>query len=259
MLANAKIGTKIIGGFLTIVCIFSVANGYFFWQLTKLRSLENILVKVSGEVLEIGNIAQRVEGIYAVVADAQINRDLVSTRSKFTEIETNVDRDIKTIDDISDTDQEKALAKAFAAQYRQYLDLFEKQMLPILEGLETTGKANSSTVANDHIAQEEQKLRELDETIDGIRDATLAPLHDIKKLVDAERQRADQIYESTQQRVAMEMIAVTLSALGIAGLIAFFLIRGITRPLRAAVVASNQIARGDLEVNIVATSQDETG
>ncbi|MEI2770805.1 MAG: methyl-accepting chemotaxis protein [Candidatus Competibacter sp.] len=217
------------------------------------------MVKVSGEALEIGNIAQRVEGIYAVVADAQINRDLVSTRSKFTEIETNADRDIKTIDDISDTDQEKVLAKAFAAQYRQYLDLFEKQMLPILEGLETAGKANSSTVANDHIAQEAQKLRELDGMIDGIRDATLTPLHDIEKLVDAERQRADQIYESTQQRVAMEMIAVTLSALGIAGLIAFFLIRGITRPLRAAVVASNQIARGDLEVNIVTTSQDETG
>jgi methyl-accepting chemotaxis protein len=265
MLANAKVGTKIIVGFLTVLCVFSIANIYLFWQITGLRNLEDILVRVSGEALELGNIAQRVEGIYAVVADAEINRDLVSTRSKFAEIRANADRDIKAVNDLSDTDQEKALAKTFAAQYRQYLDLFEKQMLPLLDTLEAAGKAvNPATLAGDQTAREEQKLRELDDAIDRIRDATLAPLRDIENWMDAERQRADQIYDLTQQRIATEMIVVTLSGLGIASLIAFFLIRGITRPLRVAVAASNQIARGDLGINIVginivAASQDETG
>ncbi len=52
---------------------------------------------------------------------------------------------------------------------------------------------------------------------------------------------------------------VLLVAVGAIALIAWLVTRGITRPLRAAVVASNRIAGGDLTVEVEAGSRDETG
>ncbi len=76
-----------------------------------------------------------------------------------------------------------------------------------------------------------------------------------KKATDKDVQEAQSAY--TQAR--MITIALALAALALGGFIAWFITRGITRPLIEAVTIANAVAGGDLGRSITATSEDETG
>ena len=250
--SSLSIGTKISLGFLVVITIFCASNGYVIWQIKSLQELHDAQVGRAEDALEIGNVMRRVEGVYTLISDAIINRDLAATRKDFAEAKKNAEKDIKKLtDELADTDQERAWADAASAQYRGYLDLFEKQMLPILE----RGQAQSG----EGISLDEQRIRELDEVIDGVRGATLAPLDLIRGSLDNENKEAIKRFGSISEWVTKQAITTSLLGLGIAVLISFLLARGIISSLRAALVASKRIADGDLGVAINVDSRDETG
>jgi|GEM_PF-227304 len=241
-----KIGIKISLGFAAILLIFAVSSGFQFWQLEQLGELQHAQAGRAEDALEIGYITQRVEGVYAVVADAVINRDRVETRKDWVNVKTNAEKDIQKVLGLVDTDEEQVWAKTFSMQYRQYLTLFEEQMLPILEKGQTTDA-------------DERKIRELDGTIDTVRDATLEPLARINHSLGMENRESDEVFDRKHGETIQELIAALLLGLTAAAIIAFLLIRGLVRPLRVAVAASEQIAQGHLKVDIEVHSSDETG
>jgi methyl-accepting chemotaxis protein len=250
--SNLNIGTKISLGFLILITIFSASNGYVIWQVKSLQELQDTQVGRTQDVLEITSIMRRADGVYTIIADAIINRDLVATRKNFAEEKTNAEKDIKKlVDELVDTDQERAWADVVSVQYHRYLDLFEKQMLPILE--------QGKTQAGERVSLDEQRIRELDEVIDGVRSAILATLDLVRNSLDDENREAVKRFGSISERVIRNTVTISLLGLGIAVLISFLLVRGIINPLRTAVVASKRIADGDLGIEINVDSRDETG
>ena len=124
-------------------------------------------------------------------------------------------------------------------------------MLPILE------KSPDRKIAM--ASGDEQKIRELDDAVDTLREATQTPLAQFNKSLTQETQQADQLFDLTRREVIHATLILLLLGSGIAAFIAFLITRAITRPLSAAVALSNRIAAGDLTTDIQVTSHDETG
>lgn len=251
--SSLKIGLKIYLGFLIILIIFMVSSAYQLLQTSKLGALQDTGSKHVADILEIKDIAYRVGGAYAIMADAVINRDLNATRKEFAELKANADKDIQRIVELIDhpTAEERALVKTFSTKYHNYLDLFEKQMLPFLE----KSSAQNSVAA----VAEGQKIRDLDGEIDALRIATLTPLGTINESQTKESQENDKLFDLARQEMSNILMVVSLLAVVIAVFIAFLITRAITRPLSMAVMVSELIAAGDLTTDIQVTSRDETG
>jgi hemerythrin-like metal-binding protein len=249
--ANLTISVKIYLGFLMILVIFMISSGYLILQIGTLGELQDTGAKRTEDALAIKDITNRVEEVYALIADAIINRDLNATRKDFAALKTNADRDIQLVLKLVDTAEEQALAGIFSTQYHNYLDLFEKQMLPILE------KSPDPKIAM--APADEQKIRELDDVIDTLREATKNPLVKINTSLTQETQQADQLFDLIRRGIIDKIIIIALLGLGIAAFIAFLIARAITRPLGVAITAAGLITAGDLTTDIQVTSHDETG
>ncbi|MDQ5909538.1 MAG: hypothetical protein QG599_1633 [Pseudomonadota bacterium] len=248
---NLKIGIKIYLGFLLVLLTFMATSAYQVLQTSALGALQDAAAKRTTDVLEIKDIAYRVSGAYTVMADAVINRNLDATRKALAELKQSADQDIRKVLELVDTAEEQALATVFSNQYRNYLDLFEKQMVPILE----KSSAQHSAVAT----ADEQKIRELDGEIDALRMATQTPLGKINESLTQENRTADQLFDETRQAMTNTLLLISLFTVIIAVFIAFLITRSITRPLITAVTVSELIANGDLTIDIEANSLDETG
>lgn len=75
------------------------------------------------------------------------------------------------------------------------------------------------------------------------------------QLMDEAGTATDKIYDQGR----LEMLSVGAAAFLLAVLIAFWITRGITRPLSEAMRVANSLAEGDMSVSIQSHSKDETG
>ncbi|NML44603.1 HAMP domain-containing protein [Ramlibacter sp. G-1-2-2] len=88
-----------------------------------------------------------------------------------------------------------------------------------------------------------------------------AMLKDLQSLVRIEEQRAQESYDSAQaafDRVLLAFVAVLALSLLVSGAVTLFMSRAIVRPLRNAVSAARQVARGDLASDLQVSGRDET-
>lgn len=150
---SLKIGPKLIIGFLVVVAIFGAAVYYQIRTFQNLANLQDEGAKRAEDALKIKDIHNRVEQVYAVIADAVINQDLEETRKEFGQAKMTAQQDIVAVRELVDTDEEKAWAETFVEQYNNYLDLFEKQMLPILERGESAEKRFADALAINNVAR----------------------------------------------------------------------------------------------------------
>jgi methyl-accepting chemotaxis protein len=125
MNVSLKIGTKLIIGFLVVVAIFGAITFYQIRTFQDLAALQDKGAKRAADALEIAAIVRRVEGVYGVIADAQINRNLEKTRKEFEQEKIVAQQDMTAVQALVDTEEEKGWAKTFADQYNAYLDHFE--------------------------------------------------------------------------------------------------------------------------------------
>jgi methyl-accepting chemotaxis protein len=89
-----------------------------------------------------------------------------------------------------------------------------------------------------------------------------AALKDLDQLVQLERKLAQDSYQAAAagSRTALGVLAGILAiAVGAAAFVAFAMSGAIVRPLRAAIRAADQIAKGDLSADIQVRGSDETG
>lgn len=90
---------------------------------------------------------------------------------------------------------------------------------------------------------------------DAYRDALNGLVQYVGKMVDEAGTATDRIYEDARTL----MLSVGAVAFVLAVLIAFWITRGITRPLNEAMRVADRLAQGDMTVSIKSDSKDETG
>ena len=156
MLKNLKLGTKIFGGVLFVILLFSAVAVYQMFAMSNLGILQDEGAGRATDALRVNEALERVAGVYPVIADGVINRNIEETLEGFAHIKEQAQKDIKLVHELVDTDAEKALAKNFEAGYQDYINLFETQMQPILEKGESVEQRMKDSLAIMHIAMRVQ-------------------------------------------------------------------------------------------------------
>jgi methyl-accepting chemotaxis protein len=213
------------------------------------------------DALAIKDISLRVESIYAIMADAIINRDLRESKQKFETAKATALKDMETVKQLADTESEHSTAAQFTEAYRQYLDLFEKELLPVLEksdsvdatkiteldgridlirektqaSLEAINRSLEKEVTS--VIEDERLIRENDGKIDQLRESMLVPLEKISESLKKETEEGDELFDRLAQR--MQTVSIILTILGT--LVAIGLAWGITRAITGPI---NRIIEG---------------
>ncbi|MFH2066461.1 MAG: methyl-accepting chemotaxis protein [Pseudomonadota bacterium] len=81
----------------------------------------------------------------------------------------------------------------------------------------------------------------------------------MENVIDPAKQAKVTEAKTTRQSTSILVISLVFACMIIGIVIAFLITRVITRPLQSAVYISNQLAKGDLTVDVQVSSQDETG
>lgn len=248
-LSDLKTGTKLISGFLVVILIFCANAAYQIIGTKKLSQMQDIGANRSAEAMEVKGTKEHLDEIYSLVADSIINKDLKQTRTELDKVKAQTQEQIAGLRKAVDTAEERAWIETFAADLRQYIDVFEGELLPLLE----------KSAAGNAVINETNKIQEIDEKIDKIRSQAGEVLINLDKAFHQEAVEADTHFDET--RKSMTFTAIMLSAVGtlVGFAIAFWITRLITVPLKEAVEVNNKLAQGDFSVEIAANRKDEIG
>jgi methyl-accepting chemotaxis protein len=258
--------------------------GLFENKMLPILEKEESIAQRMSDSLEIMKIELRVEAVYPVIADGIINRNLEETRADWKDIKATYEKDINLVMQLSDTDTERQLAEAFANYYRQYLDLFETETLPVLTQDDTAqnrvkikdldekmdqarvgtlsalNKISKSLEAETlSVLEDENNIRILDGEIDVVRDNTIEPLTKIAASLKNEQTEADELFDATASDTRLWTIIVSIIATVVGLIIAFIISIDITRPIAQLVTFAKKMANGDLDISIDIQRKDEVG
>ncbi len=235
------------------------------------------------DALAVTRIQGRVNEIYAIVADAVIDRDLTESRNALRRIRAAADADIDTLHKLVDTDEERDWLKTFAESYRRYLDLIEDELLPLLdaegylaweriraadERIDTVREAAladldrivaSLEAESEAAAADARKIREIDEAIDTARTTTITPLKQISKSLAEETLAADKRFDAVRAQTINRSLLLSILGAVVALVLAFYLKGRITRPLSRIVAVAGAVSKGDLSGEIDIHQGDEIG
>ncbi len=196
----------------------------------------------SGSARDDANMGAR---IYQVIADSVINRNLAASSKDWAEVKAASLEQIAEVEAFADTDEEKQLAKEAKVALLTYLDLYEKQMLPLLE----TTPQNQITEA----------IRVIDGRLDEQSAIVQDRLEKVAASMKVEAESSDELFDETRKSTINWFMGIAGAVIVALALMSFWIVVGITRPLRTAIEVSNRLAEGDMTVTIDASAKDETG
>jgi len=243
---DMKLANKLYIGIGIIIATFVGVAAFQIFRMANLGTIQDEGHHHSLNAIKAHEMQVGVMGLYAIIGDAVINRNLAETRKGFATAKTEAEKDMAKVMDLVDTAAEKKDAEAFVASYRDYLTLFEKQQLPELE----KGAAASIEV-----------IRKNDELIDAAREATTGHLEKISEALIKDSEEGDALFDQVRKRATLISIVLSLLAAGAALLFGFFLVRNVRRQLGGdpleVMEITRRVAAGDLAVAIDTRGQDE--
>ena len=251
MLKHVKIGYKLLGGFGLVIGIFIALALYQLQVIEHLGDLQDAGAKRALDTQKIMDVALRVNALTAVITDGEINRDLSRTKAEFAKAKEQAREDIQLVLSLSESPEERAAANGFSEKYRNYLGVFEKQMLPLIETLVKTDASGA--------ADSEQRLRALDDELDGYRAATIKDLRAIIASHDQANKAGDELFDAQRMTASRVLIGISAAGALLAVLISLLTARSVTRPLDKSIAFANHLAQGDLEHALDIEQRDELG
>lgn len=242
---NLKVGTRLAACFLAIFVGCSAVAAWQLWQLNKLRNFSAETTKVSWP-----NAANAYESINAIHDIARgmfsmlLSNDETTTkklhesirvqREKVTVELAKMERNATTPEARELLKKARVARKAYGESHIKFLDL---------------ASAGMKDDAKDVLVEETMGLQKA--FIDAMLEYSA---YQAKHMAHA-NQDAEAIYIESRDHT----IAVIFFGFVVASALAYFVTRGITRPLHRSVEVAKAIAAGDLTSTIEVKSKDETG
>ncbi|MBZ0092691.1 MAG: MCP four helix bundle domain-containing protein [Sulfuricellaceae bacterium] len=245
MFKNMKIGMRLGFGFgLVVLLMVTIA----FIGITRLgnlnREIENVVKdKYPKTVLAnsiIGNvnvIARSMRDVLMVDKKDQIDQEL----NRIQDAEKAIKDDLDKLDQTVKSDKGKEMLKAVAEARVKYIGGQDGFLKLVGDGKRDDAKA--------------ALLGELRPLQMNYLEAVGNLIKFQGELMDKTGQEAIDQYQNARTL----MLVLSGIALALAGVIAFWVTRSITKPLDDAVLVANQLAEGDLTARIEVRSKDETG
>ncbi|KPX27039.1 Methyl-accepting chemotaxis protein [Pseudomonas syringae pv. delphinii] len=242
---DLKISTKLITSFLVVLLLTAAMGVFAIIQLGQVNQAaqdikENWMPSMraaSGMRFYAANY--RLKENRHIAADAapekaQMEQEAAEARSQF---ETR----LATYDKLIISDQDRQMFSAVSASWSAYLKVSTNLFELSRQGQETEARAllrGESKLHFDEVTSQLQKMVELNDA-----GATAAG------------DKGSQLYETARISIIVVLIAALLVGLGLA----LFIARIISRPLKEAATAAEQLAEGNLNAYIGHGSKDETG
>ncbi|WP_122669993.1 methyl-accepting chemotaxis protein [Pseudomonas viridiflava] len=242
---DLKISTKLITSFLVVLLLTAAMGVFAIIQLGQVNQAaqdikENWMPSMraaSGMRFYAANY--RLKENRHIAADAapekaQMEQEATEARSQF---ETR----LATYDKLIISDQDRQMFSAVSASWSAYLKVSTNLFELSRQGQETEARAllrGESKLHFDEVTNQLQKMVELNDA-----GATAAG------------DKGSQLYETARISIIVVLIAALLVGLGLA----LFIARIISRPLKEAATAAEQLAEGNLNAYIGHGSKDETG
>ena len=244
MLGNIKIGLRLGAAFAIVVCIFSLLAVFLVKSMDTLGELEDSVDKRAKDAMAMIEAESRLGKIYGLVAESLVNRNFAEVKKTLAEYRTESGKDIEHATKAADTPEEKQAAQKLAQAYVAYLDLMEKQMLPMIEGDQTS------------IPKE---IKALDEKIDKLRAEADKNISLISISLQNESKESSKQFDVEHKKARTLAITISLVACLVAIILSVVITLGITRPLRKGVVFATGVAEGDLDRKLEVEQKDEIG
>ncbi len=248
MLKNMTIGKRLALGFGLLLALVALVAGSGYRSTRLASSVAMRVLKVESPLVE---HSQRVRantlGMRRFEKDVFLN---IATPEKVAEYLTKWkdQRDrmlerIAVLDSLETEDSGKAVIRSMRADAATYEQGFNR-VLALIE----QGKIKTPVDANAAMADVKDEVHRLEQSAYDYAVHHSQAMAARAPVVSAQISRA---------------LTITLLALGLALLVgialSMLIARSITTPLLAAVAAANQVAEGDVEVRVDATTRDETG
>src|SRR6266571_597101 len=248
MLKNMTIGKRLALGFGLLLALVALVAGAGYRSTRLASTLAMRVLKVESPLVE---HSQRVRantlGMRRFEKDVFLN---IATPEKVAEYLTKwkdqrdrmLDR-IAVLDSLETEDSGKAVIRSMRADASTYEQGFNR-VLALIE----QGKVKTPADANAAMADVKDEVHRLEQSAYDYAVHHSQTMAARAPVVSAQISRA---------------LTITLLALGLALLVgialSMLIARSITTPLLAAVAAANQVAEGDVEARVDATTRDETG
>ncbi|MEO5368823.1 MAG: methyl-accepting chemotaxis protein [Magnetococcus sp. DMHC-1] len=249
--SNMRLGTKVMSSFLLVVGLFAASAVYQIVIMSDLARLQDEGAKRFKDALAIEGISQQAERVYAIAADAAINRKLDESRKALDEAKQQMDKDLSALASLADTPEERSQSEKVASQYRNYLARVGGDYFAAVSNLSKVEAGGA-----------EDQLHRLDGELDGQR----AKLKDDVEIIAAsmlkEAHAADELFDSTRT-VAIRwaiwlLLSVLVVAIGLATAIIRMIMKQVGGEPKAIAELASRVASGDLTMR-VDVAQKTTG
>ena len=215
---NMKLGTKLAVGFGICISIIVALSGSAIFGIEKLRRTQDVGASRAADAINAMSAAAVGNAVYSVVADAVINRDLGGTMKVWAKIKEDSRNKLVTVAALVDTPQEKALMEKAQVDYAELVANFENDIIPLLK---SGGDA--------------EKISAIDSEIDKHKTGLYENLSAISASLKKGSEDADATFDTIGKTLIIFSIAVSIIGALAAVVLAFFIARSITRPIRRVI------------------------
>ncbi|MCK9202082.1 MAG: methyl-accepting chemotaxis protein [Gallionella sp.] len=154
--------------------------------------------------------------IYQIVADSVINRNLDESAKDWAEGKARAGAEIAEVERLVDTDEERALVKDAHQAYDEFVNIYEKEMLPLLRA----GQGEAAAAISE---------------VDGRIDVQAAKISDnmnkIKGSLDAEAREAQGAFDTTSKATTITLLVAGAAVLVVVVFIGMGIVRNVMQQL----------------------------
>jgi len=239
---NLKISIKLIISFSIVIAIFVIVTQYQLIEQNRLAKVQDEGYLRSQALVYAKESAAMGYKLYRVVADAEINRDLVFSAKEWDIVVKDAMSDLETLSKIIDTDIEKELFRKGQEHVNEFIKVYESEMVPLL-------KEDASW----------ESIRAVDAKLDQLIIDLDEPLSQLVNSIQLENNLADKLFDTSTKQVLIVATVLNVIAIVVAVIFIFVLIKLIAKPLVKGVNFAKEISEGNLLVTIDIDQKDEIG
>ncbi len=213
---NMSIKQKLFSGFGVLVCLFLI---YSIFQITKLDTLGDLQhesAKRGDDAVKVTEMVSDLSDLYAISADMIINGYSASAKKDFDALKNEILEDLKVLEKIVDTDNEKKLLKDYENNVLKYASIIEKDLI---SKLETTNPSINKEIQN------------IDGLIDEKRNSSIDVLSKIRNSIENEMKQSDQEFDTTHSVIVTLTLLIGVIIFIVAMFIALSLTKNIVESL----------------------------
>ncbi|GAB7022381.1 methyl-accepting chemotaxis protein [Salidesulfovibrio brasiliensis] len=241
--SNLKIGIKLGIGFGLVLLIFGGLSYYTYNSLQTLGEAQHVGAHTAEDAVFLGIVDSRAEHLYSIIGDTLLSQDVEAGTEEFSEFREQAQKDIERVYVIAG-DADKRGAQQFEAAYTDYMDVFDKKVVPTLQ----SGVASLQALSAIGLEAAEAR-RSTMEHLD-------AMLEKLNAAMVTEDERFDALHGSTMSTTLYASIGGVLAALLLGGIITI----SIARPINSLSEEAEAIAEGNFRIDLTGLDRrDEVG